>query len=270
MRSEKYQMENIVKFHKIFTAATSPMRSDKAALGTLPSAAFQYCEPVRTASAFGWYIFPPKDIRLMWDGVDTYYDDEGEWCSFSSIHLDDEFLDYWDMHAPEDLKGCAPPFLTNIFVPGIVQIWSGLLVSSSENWSVMIGQLLNVPASQSFVCFEGIVETDVFKPCPLFVNIKLLTTHREILIPKEKPLFQVRPIRRECYAETTLQHTEFEGLSPKLDNSGSMSEEDWNGYRSTVRKVDPTVENRAPGAYASGTRRRAMQDRQKEKELVGD
>ena len=167
MRPEKAPPESIVTFHRVFTAAIPPLRADKAALGTLPTAAFQYCEPVRTASGFGWYIFPPADIHLMWDGVDVYHAEDGQWCQFSSIHLNDEFVEYWDSQAPEGLKGHSPPFLTNVFVPGIVQIWSGLLLSTAENWSALIGPLANIPQSQNFSCFEGIVETELVQTLPV-------------------------------------------------------------------------------------------------------
>src|SRR5262245_33737863 len=195
--------EPIVTFHRVFTAAVPPLRGDRSALGTLPTAAFQYCEPVRAASAFGWYIFPPVDIRLMWDGIDTFHAVDDEWCQLSMLNLNEEFVEYWNTHAPQDLRGRSPPFLTAVFVPGIVQIWSGLFVSTAENWSVIIGPPANLPQNRSFVCFEGLVETDTFKPCPLFVNVRLLTTDREIVIPRSKPLFQVRPVRRESYSEVT-------------------------------------------------------------------
>ena len=254
-------MDRTVTFHRIYEAAIPPLRSDKAALGTLPSAAFQYCEPVRTASAYGWNIFPPRDIRLLWDGVDIFFHDEDEWCSFSSIHLDADFVDYWDTHAPQDLQGCAPPFLTNIFVPGVIQIWSGYLVSSAPDWSVLIGPIANVPESKSYACYEGIVETDVFQPCPLFINIRLLGTDREIFIPRDKPLFQVRPIRRDCYADSSLLHEEFVGLDPRTEEGGGMSQQDWDGYRSTIRRTDPTEESRSVGSYAAARRKRAKQER---------
>jgi Family of unknown function (DUF6065) len=260
MRPEKPQQESVVTFHRVFTAAIPPLRADKSALGILPAAAFQYCEPVRTASAFGWYIFPPADIHLMWDGVDVYHAENGQWSPFSSIHLTEKFVEYWDSEAPEDLKGHAPPFLTNVFVPGIVQIWSGLLVSSAKNWSVLIGPVANIPQSQHFSCFEGLVETDSFKPCPLFVNIRLLTTDREIVIPKTKPLFQVKPVQRDCYSDATLKHTEYEGLSPRTEGKGSMSEEDWKGYRSTVRSAELQPEGRVPGSYGAARRRRAKRE----------
>ena len=33
-----------------------------------PSRGFQSCEALRTASSFGWYVFPPLDFTLQWDG----------------------------------------------------------------------------------------------------------------------------------------------------------------------------------------------------------
>jgi hypothetical protein len=196
----------------------------------------------------------------MWDGVDIFHAVDGEWCELSSMTLNEEFVEYWDEHAPDDLKGHSPPFLTPVFVPGILQIWSGLLVSSAEDWSVIIGPPSNLPQSRNFSCFEGVVETDSFKPCPLFVNIRLLTSGREILIPRTKPLFQVRPVRRECYSESALRHEEFVGLSRRTGETGSMTDEDWKGYRSTVRSVDAPAEQHTPGSYGAGRRRRAKRE----------
>jgi len=250
-------MSVIVTFHRVFPAATPPLRADKSALGTLPTAAFQYCEAVRTASAYGWYIFPPMDVHLRWDGVDVYCSIDGNWQQLLGIHVR-EFTEYWDSNAPTDLKGYAPPFVISLFVPGMIQIWSGLLISTAKDWSVLVGPLSNFPQSKNYATFEGIIETDTFKPCPLFINMRLLTTNREILIPKSKPLFQVRPVRRECYAENALKHLEYEGLEPRDGNRGSMSEENWSGFRSTLRTVDSPA--RTPGAYGAMRRRRARRE----------
>jgi hypothetical protein len=250
----------VVTFRRAAPAAISPLRGDKAALGTLPTAAYQYCEPVRTASSFGWYIFPPLDIRLMWNGVDLYYASAGQWCELTSIHLTDEFVDYWDAHAPEDLKGHWPPFVTKGFVPGTVQIWSGLFISTAQDWSVIIGPPPNLMQTRHFSCFEGVVETDRFRPAPLFINLNLHATDREILIPRDRPLFFVRPVRRECYSDLVLQHLEHVGLSADGDGPGRMTDDDWDGYRRTVRKVDAPAEAYKPGRYAVEQRKRARHE----------
>jgi hypothetical protein len=250
----------VVTFRRAFPAAVPPLRGDKAALGTIPTAAYQYCEPIRTASSFGWYIFPPADIRLIWNGVDLYYESEGEWRDLTSVHLTDEFVDYWDSHAPEDLKGHWPPFMTKTFVSGIVQIWSGLLISTAKDWSVIVGAPPNLLQTRHFSCFEGVIETDRFKPAPLFINLSLHATDREILIARDKPLFFVRPVRRECYSEAVLQHTEYDGLSAQHEGPGRMTEQDWEGYRRTVRKIDAPIGEYKPGRYAVERRKRAKRE----------
>lgn len=249
--------EPVVTFHQIYPAATPPMRADKSALGTIPTVTYQYCEAVRTASAFGWYVFPATEIRLIFDGSEVLYADEDEWRVLTSIHLEDEFLDYWDRHAPADQAGRAPPYLTHLLVPGIVQIWSGFFVSTAENWSILIRPPANLHQSRKFVCYDGLIETDRFRPSPLFTNIRLLSTDVEIVIPTTKPLFQIQPIRRECYSDAALESDRLTGFVADSGGRHGMTDEDWEGYRKTTRSVDPGDTTHKSGSYGANVRRRS-------------
>jgi hypothetical protein len=240
----------IVTFHRVYPGATPVMPADRSALGTIPAAAFQYCEPVCAASAFGWYVFPPAEIRLMWNGVDVFHDVEGKWEPLTSIHLPD-ILDHWNRHCPDDLTDMAPPFLTNLFVPGMVQIWSGMLVSTAQAWSLLVRPLANVAQSRLYSCFEGLIETDRFKPMPLFMNIRLTATDVPIELARTRPLFQVQPILRSCYAGAG--HVEIEGTD-------KLTEADWAGYRKRIRSADPGSDSHTLGEYAVGVRKRRKQD----------
>lgn len=260
LRPDQDTIGNVVTFHQIYPAATPPMRADKSALGTIPTASYQYCEAVRIASAFGWYVFPPTEIRLIFDGSEVLYAEDGEWRVLTSIHLEDEFLDYWDMHAPADQEGRAPPYLSHLLVPGIVQIWSGFLVSSAEDWSILVRAPANLHQSRKFVCYDGLVETDRFKPCPLFINVRLISTDVEIVIPTTKPLFQIQPIRRECYSDSVLESDNLKGLALSPDGHDGMTEEDWEGYRKTTRSVDPTDTSHRAGSYGANVRRRGKRE----------
>ena len=133
------------------------MPADASALGTLPVAAYQYCEAIRAASSFGWYVFPPTDIRLRWDGSEVRCWQDGEWQSLVSMTLAGETLQRWQQFAPDGLKDQPPPFLSSLFVPGIVQVWSGFLVSSSEDWSILVRPPANLTQSNSYFCYEGLV-----------------------------------------------------------------------------------------------------------------
>jgi hypothetical protein len=260
MRPGESEAEPVVKLHRVYPAALPPMRADTSGLGTLPAGPFQYCEPLRTASAFGWYVFPPVDIRLAFDGTEAHYESEGEWRLLTSVHLEDEFLDHWDAHAPVDMKGRAPPYLSMTFVPGIIQIWSGFFVSTAPGWSVLVRPPANLAQSRTFSCFEGMIETDRFKPCPLFINIRLLSTDRETIIPKLKPLFQLQPIRRDCYADATLKFPDFAALARESGNAFGMNDEDWQGVRRTLRSADPLETEHTTGDYAARARRRARRE----------
>lgn len=261
MNANLHPNSAVATFYRIAETAVPPMRGDKSALGVLPSAAHQYCEPARTASSYGWYIFPPTDIRLKWDGATTFYAEDGRWCELTSIALSDEFVERWDAAVPKDLVGYWPPFMSASPIPGIVQIWSGLLVSTAPDWSLKIGPLVNMMPSRRLICYEGIVETDSFRPCPLFINVRIIAPDTEISIPRDKPLFQAQPVLRACYSENALREEFREGL-PDGDEIPGMSEADWAGYRKTIRKVDTPAEEYIPGAYGAERRRRAKRERE--------
>ncbi|MGE0496190.1 MAG: hypothetical protein AB7I35_06605 [Ramlibacter sp.] len=249
-----------VTFHRVYPAAIPPMRADKAALGIMPTMAFRHCEPMRTASSFGWYIFPPEDISLKWSGADVSYLDleSQEWLPLSQAYLPG-FSDYWDEHAPEDMRGLAPPYLSSLPIRGYVQIWSGLLCATRPNWSVLVRPPVNIQGSHRFSCFEGLLESDRFQPFPLFMNIQLLATDAPIHIPKLAPLFQVQPLMRQTYGQLAHSFVEREGLARSSEGRDPMTAEDWKGYRKTIRVSAP---DEAPdeGQYAVATRRRSKQE----------
>lgn len=244
------QKEAVIQFTKAHPSAPDIRRAEKSAAGTMPTAAFQYCQAMREASAFGWYVYPPNDIHLLFDGKETFFFDSGQWFPVKSTNFEDqEFRAHWEQSAPEDLHDLDPPYLSELFVPGSVQIWSGYFVSSEPGWSTLVRPPANYDTRSSFTCYEGLIETDSFKPCPLFINIKLLATGREIYIPKLKPLFQIQPIERACYQEPALRTRITQGL---------QSEDapfDWDGFRGTVRDMNKRDTHR-PGGYGAKTRRR--------------
>jgi len=244
--------KSAVQFYRIVPAAIPPMPADASALGTLPVAAYQYCEAIRAASSFGWYVFPPTDIRLRWDGSEVRCWQDGDWQSLVSMSLAGETLERWRQFAPEDLKDRPPPYLSSLFVPGIVQVWSGFLVSSSADWSILVRPPANLTQSNSYFCYEGLVETDRFGPGPLFVNLRLIATDREIVLPMTKPLFQVQPVMRASHAGA--------GRTCDITEMADMSSEHWQGFRATLRSADPRESDHRTGSYGAHARRRGKQE----------
>ncbi len=250
----------MIIFFRLSPNIPPPLRAEKTALGTIPTAAFQYCEPLRTASSFGWHIFPPQDIRLRFNGVDTYVYHFEEWIELKTISLSQDFIDSWRRSAPEDIKDHWPPFLTSLFVPGVVQIWSGLLVKTTDDWSLMIGAPPNILQSRHYSSFEGIVETDQFSQMPLFTNIQLHSTDRDIVIRRTQPLFTVRALPRIAYLEENQIADERECYNSDQSGSFVLSEDEWEGYKSTIFKVESTERERPVGSYAASRRKRAKKN----------
>lgn len=180
------------------------MKADASALGYLPISAYQYCEAVRTASAMGWYVFPPAEFSLLFDGKEVFIADEGEWRSLVHEPVPAALEERWVADF-EAIYGACPNMLTAFPDPGVVQIFTGLFVTTAPGTWSHIRPLVNVQRKSAYWCYEGIVETDGFAPLPLFVNIHLTRTHSEIYFADEFPLFQVscvpktlRDLNRKC------------------------------------------------------------------------
>lgn len=249
------QPSKTVKFHRVYPAAISPMRADKSTLGLMPTLAFRHCEPMRMASSFGWYAFPAEEVNLRWNGSDVFVKENGQWQPLVRSELPG-FADYWNEHAPPDMADLAPPFLTRLQLPGLVQIWTGLLCSTRPGWSVLVRPPSNMRGSFLYSPHEGIIETDRFKLCPLFMNIQLIATDVDIQLPKLVPLLQVQPLLRETYGENAHSFQESEGLETQEDGKPALCPREWQAYGRTIRVE---VEGQPPesGHYAADARRRA-------------
>jgi hypothetical protein len=239
----------VVTFYRLIPGCPSPQRADRSAGGMLPTRAFRYCDPVTTASAFGWYIFPPTAFSLQFDGTNVKWTYPGaeQWHPLGTTQFPD-FAAHYDEHAPPDLKGFSPPFMTAFPEPGFVQIWSGLMARTKPGWSLLVRPVPNFARGQRYELFEGIVETDSWFG-PLFTNLRLTKTDVPIEFQAGLPLFHVQPVERKVYESRLLdEFIVVEGMD-------AWSEADWDDYRETVVAPNLMTE-RQPGQHAVKLRRR--------------
>jgi len=241
----------LITFFRFVPTCRPPQRADRAVAGTLPTRAFRFCEPVATASGFGWYVFPPLSFSLMWDGNDVVWTYQGAdgWYPLKAAQFPD-FAQHFNEAAPPALNGFSPPFLSALIEPGIVQIWSGLVVRTAPGWSLLVRSPANMVRNPGYESYEGIVETDRWFG-PLFTNIRLTRTHTPIEFDADFPFLQVQPVHQSLYGAALDRFD----VVPDLAQLGAA---DWEAYGKTV--VQPNVDpNRQRGQYAVATRRRRKQ-----------
>ena len=248
----------LITFHRFIPTARYPMRADRSAAGSLPTRAFRYCEPATSAAAFGWYVFPPISFSVQWDGNDMIWtwDGANQWYPLKAVQFPD-FRAHFDAIAPEEIREFSPPFLGALQEPGLLQMWTGLVLRTRPCWSALVRAPANVPRSGTYELYEGIVETDRWFG-PLITNMRITKTNTPVEFHADFPLLQIQPVPREAYDDATLNDYE---LVPDL---AGLRPEDWDDYYDTV--VRPNVqENRPRGQYAAAARkRRAREDQEKE------
>jgi len=134
---------------------------------------------------------------------------------------------------------------------GGIQLWSGLAARTAPGWSLLVRPPANLARSQSYECWEGLIETDRWFG-PLFTNIRLTRTNMPIEFDANFPFLQVQPIHRSSYG-AALDNVEI------VTDLNELAPKDWNAFRATV--VKPIMENpeRQPGHYATQVRKRRKQ-----------
>jgi len=219
----------------------------------LPLRGLRFCDPLTTATSYGWWVFPPMGFSLMWDGgMGVFWEPEGggEWYPLKYAQFPNFAAQFADF-APSDLKQFPPPLLAAPNEPGLIQIWSGWFARTRPGWSSLVRSPPNFPRQMGLEPFEGIIETDTWFG-PLFINVRLTKTDVPIAIRAEFPLMQVTPIFRDHYRDAILDDVQI------CSNSTDWTAREWDGFRRTVA-APHLSEKRRMGEHAIATRRRARQ-----------
>ena len=239
----------LVTFYRFAPDAPLPQRADRSAVGTLPTRAYRFCEAVATASGLGYYLFPPMNFSLMWDGIRLLWRwaEQPDWAPLQTVQLPD-FRAYFDALVPPEIKEFSPPFISALREPGIAQIWSGMVARTRPGISLWVRAPINVPRTQHYETFEGIIETDHWFG-PLFNNFRLTKTDTPVDFNTEEPFLQVIPIPRANYNEAAFN--DYQMVAALKD----LRPDEWQAFHHTVVRPN-TQEVRPRGQYAVATRRR--------------
>jgi hypothetical protein len=244
--------DSIVQFFRLIHPARPPKRAERSGAGYLPSRAMRYCDALTSATGYGYWVFPPIDVRLLWTGEHILwsYGEDETWLPLSGTDSSAvQFPNYaaaFDKSAPEAFHGYSPPFLTALPEPGNVQMWTGLLAKTKPGWSLGIRPPVNLPLMPGIAQWEGIVEMDLWFG-PLFTNFRLTKTDTPLHIRAREPMIQVQPVPQVAYREETLAAFEISEMS-------DLTHDDWDRLGEVL--LPPTTTRL--GEYAVNVRKRRL------------
>lgn len=235
-----------VAFHKIWQHAPDPRLPSEALDGAISARAFQYCEPFLAANRVGWIISPPTSFSLLWRGDDfiVKFPDMEEWIIVDRLFLPG-FAEQWKELAPSRAHNGMPAFLEAFPEMGVLQIWTGYVVTTAPGRSLWIRGGINRRRHSAFDVLEGIIETDWW--CgPLLANLQFRRTDEPVEFKTTDDWIQVVDVERSI-------HILRRGENPEVNVDVScLSTEFWDAYVQTVARRN----SGKPGTYRVLTKRR--------------
>ena len=190
-------VESEFQFYRLWPGAPEPRPADPSVVGALSLRAVQHCEPIVAASGLGWYLYPPIDFDLTFDGHRSMWRAAGQdnWLPLTvvpALPVQEGLTKRMGAEA-----GPVPSFLSNAPEHGIVQIWCGSVVRSPPGWWSLVRPLVNYPRDHLFEVLEGIIETDWWTG-PLLSPIRMVKTDQTVELRRHRPFALLQPVRREA------------------------------------------------------------------------
>lgn len=219
----------MITFFNAVGTGLNPQKADKAVNGTLPTNGFRYCEPVRTASGFGWYVFLPLEFWVEWDGTEYHWTIDGgeNWYLLADAIQYPNFSSDFDAAAPESVQGYSPPFLSRTNDGDILQLWTGQFARTKPGIATYVKGPTNYPNGQAYSIMEGVIQTEWWFG-PLFTNVRVHRQGKPIVFRADRPIIQLMPFSNALFEEFEASkhdtHVGLEGLGP----------DEWSAYEDTV------------------------------------
>ena len=256
-----------VEFFSIYEDAPLPTRASSDLMGAMPIRAAQFCVPLKAASGQGFYLYPPTDFAVRWDGQRSevsWLDDRGRTTEW--IPLDGGV----DVHLPAsaDVRSAVPepraadldsvmaaegtPFINaDPRATSQMEITVGVIARTRPGWGVLVRGLANWGHQRDHQVLDGFVETDWYRSF-LPVIVRATTPGAEVRFYKQLPMAQLLVL--------PLAALEPEGRGEIGTSAGIAGWPD-DIWREFVTTRTPRHLHQTRGTYASASRRAERNDR---------
>jgi hypothetical protein len=200
----------LVEFFSIYSDIRPPQPASRDVAGSLPARAARVCPPVTSASAFGWYVYPPVDFAVRWNGGESEwsllegnepvlwrslgggYDAPLPFAKDAVAQLPAEWRERdGDVFDP---FGGVPSFIdADPRGPERIELNIGMLIRSRPGWLVHVREAPNWPRVEGVQIYEGLLECEWYRSY-MPVIIRLTTQNKVVRFYKHLPLVAVQAI----------------------------------------------------------------------------
>ena len=250
------------EFFSIYDGAPLPTPASVDLMGALPIRAAQFCVPIKAASGLGFYLYPPVDFAVRWDGQRTdvtWLDARGqatEWLPLDGgvdVHLpgSGEVRAAVPANRAADLDSVMDPEGTPFInadprAAHQMEITTGLVARTQPGWGILVRGLANWGPHRDHQVLDGFVETDWYRSF-LPVIVRATTPDAEVRFFRRMPMAQLvvlplAALRPEAGGETGTSSAGIAGWPDDL-------------WREFVTTRAPRHQHETRGTYASASRR---------------
>ena len=171
--------------------------------GILPARGVQMCPPVTEGSGFGWYVYPPLDFALRWDGQTMEFarladNEPAGWQSLAGGY------DLWLEEDQEALAGAPDRFKADFDIfdhrqgrisfidtdprlGNTCEVLPGLIARTPEGWSLLMRDVPNWPKARDHQILEGVIDTAWYGG-PIPIMVRMLETGRVVRFYRTIPM----------------------------------------------------------------------------------
>jgi hypothetical protein len=184
-----------------------------------------FAAPGEAAATLGYLVFPPIDCALVWGGREICWmrDGDRDWRPLPVARF--PFLVPDGPAVPP--RGFSPPFLGAGAEPGVVHIWSGIVMRTPPGWQTLVGACADPAAG--FEVRPGLVETDCWFG-PLIATLRLTEIDVPLAFRADQPLFRVRPQPRAALEALALTASD---IVASLDKLGTA---EWDEFCASAQR----------------------------------
>jgi hypothetical protein len=254
-----------VEFFSHYEGAPLPTPASPDAMGTLPVRAAQHCLPLKAASGNGFYLYPPFDFAVRWDGVRsqfTWLGDDGEPEGWQS--MDNNALFYHPSaatarasvpadraHVLDEVMDADGPSFINADPrsPNTMEITTGLVVRTQRGWASVIRSVANWASPRPYIVLDGVIETDWYRnDIPTTIR---LPQPGEVRFSRSLPFAQLQVVPLASLRPAHLNADQPTGIA-------HWPEDVWREYVATAR---PRYTATHMGTYVAASRKAAANGR---------